>query len=300
MKILLIFICIPLLSFRISSAQGKKDKSRFIEQQPGYYENSILKDIRVVDDRKKPEKKAKIMKVDMTEKELPNKIELYKTIWHNPSISQGNSGSCWCFSTTSYFESEIYRLTEYIQTRGESVFEQGSEANAVTRMYKLYGAVPLKIYNGLTEGRIHHTHEKMFNEMKDYLEWVKKNNAWDETSVISTIKSIMNFYLGAPPAEFEWEGEKYTPKSFLSEYIKINMADFVDVISYMQEPYWEKVEYKVPDNWWHSKEYYNVPLDDFMKIFKEAIHKGYSVVVGGDVSEAGFDKETQCAIVPTF
>ena len=68
----------------------------------------------------------------------------------------------------------------------------------------------------------------------------------------------------------------------------------------MQQPYWKQVEYEVPDNWWHSKDYYNVPLDDFMKIIKNAIKNGYTMAIGGDVSEAGYDSWTKVAVVPTF
>jgi bleomycin hydrolase len=77
--------------------------------------------------------------------------------------------------------------------------------------------------------------------------------------------------------------------------------NYIDVLSYMQQPYWEKVEYEVPDNWWHNKDYYNFPLDDFMKIVKTSIQKGYTFSIGGDVSEAGFlAMEANAAVVPSF
>ncbi len=56
----------------------------------------------------------------------------------------------------------------------------------------------------------------------------------------------------------------------------------------------------MPDNWWHSKDYYNMPLDDFMAVLKNAIRNGYTMSIGGDVSEAGFLRTTNCAIVPSF
>jgi len=43
-----------------------------------------------------------------------------------------------------------------------------------------------------------------------------------------------------------------------------------------------------------------VPLDDFMNMIKSAVKNNYSISIGGDVSEAGFDKEEQVAIVPDF
>jgi bleomycin hydrolase len=37
-----------------------------------------------------------------------------------------------------------------------------------------------------------------------------------------------------------------------------------------------------------------------MKIVKESIRKGYTVLIGGDVSESGFDAWNQIAVVPTY
>ncbi len=322
MKKIILPMLILLFAFSVANAQiQKKDKGNFKEYEPGFYQNSILKDIRAVKEIKEVKKVDKRFQMDHSGLELPNKNDLYKKEWYNPAISQGNTGTCWCFSTTSFFESEIFRLSgkkiklseiftvywEYVekargfvQSRGKSEFSQGSEGNAATRMYKKYGIVPWEVYNGLPEERKFHTHAQMYKEMRTYLNSVKNQNEWNEKLVLSTIKDIMNFYMGEPPTEFGYKGVQYTPKSFLKDYIKLNMNDYVEILSYMQEPYWEKVEYKVPDNWWHSKEYYNVPLNVYMEILKKAIRKGYTMSIGGDVSEAGFDRGTQCAIIPSF
>ncbi len=301
----------------------KKDKSMFKEYQPNYFLKMILQDNRKVDEKEKPVSLEKRFFMDQSNLNLPNKLNLYKnhTVWHTPSISQGMAGTCWAFSTTSFYESEVKRITGkevklseiftvyweyvekargYVQSRGESLFDEGSEGNAVARIYKMYGIVPLSAYSGLLNGKKYHDHSKMMDEMRAYLKSVKEQNAWNEEEVISTIKSIMNHYIGEPPSEFIVDGKKYTPKSYLKDYVKINPDDYVEILSYEQEPYWKQVEYKVPDNWWHSKEYYNVPLDDFMEIVKTAIRNGYSMSIGGDVSEAGFSRTTNVALVPTF
>lgn len=322
MKKYILSTLIIIFTVSIASAQiQKKDKANFKEYEPGFYQNSILKDVRAVKEKKEIKKIDKRFQMDHSGLDLPNKNDLYTQEWHNPVISQGNAGTCWCFATTSFFESEIFRLSgkkvklseiytvywEYIEkargfvrSRGKSAFSQGSEGNAVTRMYKKYGIVPWEVYNGLPEERKFHTHAQMYKEMMSYLKSIKNDNAWNEKEVLSTIKDIMNFYIGEPPTEFEYNEAKYTPESFFKDYLKLNMNDFVEILSYLQEPYWEKVEYKVPDNWWHSKEYYNVPLNVYMDILKKAIRKGYTMSIGGDVSEAGFDKGTQCAIIPSF
>ncbi len=302
-------------------AQIKIDKSQFKSYEPGYYQNSILKDVRNVNKKLEKKELHKRFQMDQSAYNIPLKVSDYKSVWANPVISQGNAGTCWAFSTVSFLESEVYRINKkkvklseiytayweyvekakgFVETRGKSLFSEGSEGNAVTRVWKKYGTVPQSAYTGLLHGRKFHTHSKMFKEMNTYLESLKESNAWNEDEVIETIKGIMNYYIGKPPVSFTVDGKKYTPLTYLKNYIKINPDDYVEILSYKQAPYWKKCEYKVPDNWWHNKDYYNVPLDVFMKIVKKSIKNGYSMSIGGDVSEAGFLRSTQAAMIPNF
>jgi len=321
MKILLIVILV-LCSVSIHVTGQNKDKAIFREYKTGFYQDSILRDDQELNAKSAlPEVNTSFV-VDLTSVSLPNKFDLYKNQqWHNEPVSQGNTGTCWCFSTTSFLESETYRIYKtkvrlsemytvyweyvekarrYVQERGNSEFQEGSEANATTRIWKKYGVVPADTYTGLLNGRVYHNHEKMVKEMQDYLGSMKNNSSWNEEEAISTVKSILNHYLGEPPAEIMVNGVKMTPQQYLREVVKINPDDYVDILSYKQEPFYTRVEYKVPDNWWHSKDYYNVPLDVFMTTLKSVVRKGYTVSIGGDVSEPGFDRTTQCAVIPDF
>jgi bleomycin hydrolase len=302
-------------------AQQPKTPGLMKEGKPGYFQNTIMKDIKTVDEAAEPAKTEKRFQADLTGMSFPNKADLYQQEWRLPPVSQGNTNTCWCFSTTSFFESEVHRLTgqeiklsemytvywEYVERakrfvteRGNSAFSEGSEANAVTRDFKKYGIVPREVYSGMEPGRKFYTHEKMFGELQKYMENVKNTNAWNEDQVVATVKSILNHYLGVPPETFDYKGKQYTPKEFLTSCLKLQMDDYVDVLSYLQQPFWQQVEYEVPDNWWHSKDYYNVPLEDYMNALKNAIKNHYTVAIGGDVSEAGFSRDAQVAIIPTF
>lgn len=297
------------------------NRAVFREVKPGFFQNSILRDDRHVRDEIQPRQARTVFAVDLSGVSLPNKVSLYKTQWHNPPVSQGNTSTCWSYSTTSFLESEAYRINgvkvklsemytnywefvekakEYIATRGTSAFSEGSEANAVTRIWSKYGIVPEEAYTGLTEGRKYHNHDMMIDEMTKYLESLKATSGWDEEAAVATVRSIMDHYMGVPPTEVTVNGKTMTPQQYLKEVVKISPDDYVDILSYTQQPFYQQVEYEVPDNWWHSKAYYNVPLSDFMIALKATVRKGYTVSVGGDTSEPGIDRQSQCAVVPEF
>lgn len=314
----LLYLLVATLAIPYAVISQQKDNGVFVEPPKGFWDE-IEKTVK--DFEKKAEPKKKTFKVDLTNFDAPKSLDEFTKVWANPPVSQGQTNTCWCFSTTSFMESEVYRLTgkkvriseaftvynEYIERvkrfineRGNSAIAEGSEANAVTREWKMYGCVPWEVYNGLKPGQKFHNHFKMFDEIKSYLDNIKTTNAWNEEEAIKTVKSILNFYLGVPPEKFVVEGKEYTPIEYMKDYLKINPDDYVDVLSYMQQPYGEQVEYEVPDNWWHSKEYYNVLLDTFMKILKNAVRKGYTVSIGGDVSEPGKDPDKKVFMIPTF
>ena len=319
-----IFVSIGLtLALALGSQAQNASKGKVIieEKGKGFYTESILKDVSEVEEKLEEKEPFLRFVMDQSAMDLPNNPSLYKTIWSNPTESQGNAGTCWSFSTTSFYESEVLRLQgkkveiseiyaayfeyvekarRYIDKRGNSEFSEGSEGNALARITKMYGAVPEEAYRGLIHGRKYHSHAKMVEEMTAFLKSMKVSNAWNAESGIETIKAIMNHYIGVPPTEFMVEGKNYTPQTYLKEYLKINPDDFVEILSYKQEPYWQQVEYKVPDNWWKNKDYYNVPLNEFMDAVKKAIKSGYSLSIGGDVSETGFSRETNCAMVPDY
>lgn len=305
-----------LLGLSILNAQENKDKAVYREYKNPFYDEMLKQLDEVV-----TPSKNKSYKVDLSGYAIPKSLDEFKIQWHNEPLSQGRTGTCWSFSTTSFFESEVYRLQgkkvklsemytayyEYIEKarrfvreRGNSNFAEGSEADALLRLYPQYGIVPLSAYSG-TPGKLKiHDHEKMFDEMNNYLKSVKLNSMWNEEQVLQTIASIMNSHIGTPPTEFEYEGKKYTPKSFLTDFLKLKPEDYVAIISLKQDPYYAKMIYNVPDNWWYSADYYNIPLAEFMSALKSAIRNGYTVSLGGDTSEPGIDGEYDVAIVPDF
>jgi bleomycin hydrolase len=316
---------IGLLSFalfvcsNISISQNvRNDKGQFETPSNPFYQEIKKANTIFLEEKKET---PKSFKMDFSGIDIPKSAKEFTSVWAGESVSQGETGTCWCFSTTSFYESEIYRLTkqeirlselftvywqyvekarEFVHTRGKSEFGEGSETNAVQEMMKKYGVVPYSAYNGLKPGQKFHDHSKMYPEMFNYLQSVKTNNEWNEEAVLSTIKSILNFYIGEPPATVTVNGKKITPVEYLKTVTKLNPDDYISFMSLMEKPYWTKAEYTVSDNWWHSADYYNVPLNDFMSVIKSAIKNGYSMSIGGDVSESGINSQLGVAMVPTY
>ena len=313
--IIIFFVC---SSWTMFGQVERKDKALFVEPKNEFMD-SVSAEVAKFDNKEQLHRK--VLQMDFSLVNAPKSVNEFKQYWHNPPVSQAITGTCWCFSATSYFESEIYRFTKrqiklsemytvyweyvekarrFVQERGRSEFGEGSEANAVRRIWKEYGIVPEKAYSGMLPGQMFHDHRKLFAEMNTYLQSLKTTEAWNEDEVTGTIKSILNHYLGEPPKYITVDNNELTPKEYLDKVVRLNMDDYVDVLSLMEQPYYHLVEYEVPDNWWHSKEYFNVPLENFMAALNKAIRNGYTVCLGGDVSEPGLEGHAGVAVVPTF
>jgi len=317
MKRILSFLA--LLTFSgFSWGQATTDKAAYVK-----YENPFYKEIKAgIKEYNKVDKKQRTaFKMDFTGKDLPKSIDEFETVWCNDPLSQGNTGTCWCFATSSFYEAEIFRLTkekvklselyivyyeyvekarQYINTRGESFFGEGSETNAVARMMKKYGIVQVSDYSGMMDDQKFHDHSGMYKEMLHYLKTLKRDNAWNEAEGIATIKSILNYYIGEPPVMVTWKGKSLTPLKFMSEVARLKPDDYVNFMSLVRYPYYEQAEYDVPDNWWKSSDYNNIPLDDFMNLINSAVKGGYSIAIGGDVSESGYSAQHDVAMVPSY
>ncbi|MCP2519939.1 C1 family peptidase [Candidatus Aminicenantes bacterium AC-335-K20] len=265
--------------------------------------------------------KRTVLTLDFSKIERPKSPEEFTQYFHFPPISQGKTGTCWCFSTTSFLESELKRLGKgeiklsemytvyweyvekarrFIREKGNSFFGQGSEHNAVIERIKKYGIVRASDYTGLLSGKKTHDHTELFKELKAYLNFLKENNYWDEETAIEYVKAILNKHLGKPPEKIIVDGKEMTPKEYLDNVLQLPLDDYVAIISFKYLPFYTKGEYKVPDNWWHSKDYYNVPLDEFYKAIVNAIKNGFTVAIGGDISEPGKSGEEDIAIIPSF
>jgi bleomycin hydrolase len=222
---------------------------------------------------------------------------------------QYRSGTCWSFSTLSFLESEMLRMgkpkvdlsemfivwhaysdkaKKDVRLHGSLNFSAGGAFHDVTNMISKYGIVPDTVYNGLNYGEEKHVHGEMDRVLKQEVDAVIENkNRKLSTAWHDVVEGTLNSYLGEIPDRFEYEGKKYTPLSFASDFVGLDMDNYVEITSYTHHPFYSKFVLEVPDNWSWDK-VYNVPLNELEEIIDYSLKNGYTVAWAADVSEKGF------------
>jgi len=244
----------------------------------------------------------------------------FKPAFHFPPVQQFNTGNCWAFSASSYFESEVARLSgrqiklsemytvyyeyiekarRFVQQRGDSFFNCGSEGNVVLLIWPRYGIVPAEAYRGTLAADGRFSDGPLLADLKGYLDYVREHDLWDEELVVNTVRLILDKHMGRPPERFTYEGAELTPLQFLTDVLRLKFDDYVCLMSTMATPFHTYGEYKVSANWWHSADYYNVPLDEFYGVIQQAVRQGGTVKLNGDISEPGLSGQEGLAIIPS-
>ncbi|ACU63612.1 C1 family peptidase [Chitinophaga pinensis] len=254
---------------------------------------------------------ALVFTIQSQAQETNRSLEEIKIIRNNPYTpvkNQANTGTCWCFSTTSMIESaclhegqqaldlsemftvrNIYRekAENYIHRQGFTRFDEGGLGHDVLHAIAAYGVVPEDAYSGLKEGQAWHDHAEMVGQLRAYLDSILKLSRPIPTNWEDGFNAIMDKYLGTVPANFTYKGRSYTAKTFAKEVVKFNADDYVSLTSFTHHPFYSSFIIEVPDNVSNGA-YYNIPLKELIDIAKTAVEKGYTVLWDADVSNHGF------------
>ncbi|MFP9116570.1 aminopeptidase C [Flavobacterium sp. RNTU_13] len=240
-------------------------------------------------------------------------------IERTPVKNQGSSGTCWSYSANSFLESEMIRMGKepveisqiftarnayvekginYVRMHGAITLGDGGSLHDVINMYRKYGAVPQSVYTGLNYGTSKNKFAEMAAINEAFLAAVVKNPNGELTpNWIKAYTAVIDSYLGQVPESFEFKGKKYTPQTFAKEVVGINPDDYVELSSFTNKPYYQKMVLMVPDNW-DLDLVYNVKVDELTDIIDNALAKGYSVGWAGDISDKGFSWKNGVAYVP--
>lgn len=231
---------------------------------------------------------------------------------------QNKSGTCWCFSGTSFFENEIRKaggdsldLSEmftvrycyldkadrYVRMYGNANFGPGGSILDVPYVWKRYGAVPEEVYTGLQYGEDKHVHGELDGALKAYVDvMVGKPNKKLSTAWRKGYEAILDAYLGEVPETFTYNGKQYTPQSYAAS-LGISPDNYVALTSFTHHPFYEEFIFEVPDNWlWAG--YTNVPIEELKAVVDNALANGYTVAWAADVSEGGFKWNDGVALMP--
>lgn len=245
---------------------------------------------------------------------------VFTTVLENPVTSiknQNNSGTCWSYSALAFLESEVLkkdpskkdidlcesflvsktytdRADRNVRTHGDASFSQGGSFYDAIFCMERYGFIPEGImpYPITPYGDSLFNFTNFFPPMEAYIKAVSGSNAkklnpmWKKD-----VQGMLDNYFGECPTEFEYKGKKYTPQSFVKDYLQLDPNDYVSLTSYTHHPFYTQFVLEIQDNWrWATS--YNLPLDEFMRVMEEGVKNGYTFAWGADVSEDGFSRRT--------
>ena len=237
-----------------------------------------------------------------------------------PVISQGKTGTCWSFSTVSFLESEVKRLTgknvdlsemyavrktypvkayNYVYRQGKAQFSEGGLSHDVITAVADFGIVPQEAYLGISENKTAgFDHSELIKSLTDQVEKIVKDPKSNlKSNWMEDFNKKLDQNMGKTPEKFNFEGKEFTPKSFANE-LKINPDDYVTLTSFTHHPDYSKFILEIPDNFSYGS-YYNLPLDEYTQVLNDALHNGFTVALDADVSEKTFSGQAGMAIWPS-
>jgi bleomycin hydrolase len=230
--------------------------------------------------------------------------------------NQDRTGTCWSFATTSFLESELWRMHQidldlsemysvratyldkaqnYLLRQGKANFSEGSLSHDVINAVRKVGIMPEAHFSGKTNGNSIHNHGELVAASKGFLDGLnRRKNISPQWKV--AMNGILDSYLGTAPATFSYKGKEYTPRSF-AQFMGIEAANYISLSSFTHHPFYQNFVLEIPDNYSNGS-YLNVPIDSLEQLVDRALERGYTVAWDGDVSEVGFKHAKGLAIVP--
>lgn len=232
--------------------------------------------------------------------------------------SQGNTGTCWSFSTSSFIESEIYRNTgelidisemynvrytypvkawNYVMRQGKIQFSEGGLAHDVINSIASKGLVPESAYSGLINQHTKHDHSRIIPDLKIVLdEYIKNDKKSAHPNWKIAVDSILDLHLGKVVDTFMYNGAYYNPTTFL-EMTKIKPSNYVTLTSFTHHSFNSKFVLNIPDNFSNGT-FYNIELEQLVSEVDNALKNGFTLALDCDVSEKTFSQKYGIAVIP--
>ncbi len=232
--------------------------------------------------------------------------------------NQGHSGTCWSFATTSFLESEVYRLTKkqidlsemfivrntydqkawnYVMRQGKIQLSEGGLAHDLINIVDNFGIVPQSAFKDVYKNDNTYNHSDIVPSVKKILDtYIKNDINSDFPNWKTAITPILDGQIGESIIEFQYNNQSFTPFSFRN-YLKIIPEDYISITSFTHEKYFSSFVLNIPDNFSNGR-FYNVPLDVLVEIVNTSLEKGYTISLDVDVSEKTFSQKKGIANLP--
>jgi len=232
--------------------------------------------------------------------------------------SQGRTGTCWSFSTSSFIESEVFMKTgknidlsemytvrniyddkawNYVMRQGKSQFSEGGLAHDVINSIRKNGIVPETVFSGIKLNGKTYNHGNIIPALKIVLDdYIKNDKDSKHPNWKKHVEKILDNEIGKKLSKFTYEGIEYTPKSF-AESLKLNADEYVTITSFNHIPFYTNFILSIPDNF-SNGEMLNVPLNTLVETVNYILKNGYTIALDVDVSEETFSAKYGIAVLP--
>lgn len=232
--------------------------------------------------------------------------------------SQGQTGTCWSFATTSFLESEIMRITgnqldisemfivrntyeqkawNYVMRQGNTRFSEGGLAHDVINTITDFGIVPQSEFTDIFGNDKIYNHNEIVPAVKTILDAYIKNDINSEyPNWKMSIAPLLDKEIGIKTGDFTYKNKKFNPHTF-REYLKIEPENYLSLTSFSHEKFFSSFILNIPDNFANGS-FYNVPIELLVTIVAEALEKGFTITIDADVSEKTFSSKYGIAVLP--
>jgi bleomycin hydrolase len=236
-----------------------------------------------------------------------------------PVKDQFMSSTCWSFSSNSLLESELIKkgkglndlsemfvarysmlrkIQRHLKLKGQNFFTPGGQFHDAVWVMKNYGMMPEEMYSGKGRGEKNHDHSNMDTALSFFVkECLQKGITELNRGQQFFVDSLLDHYYGTIPTSFFYKDKKYTPLTYLKNYLGIDPDDYAEITSYTHHPFYSTFVLEDKYNW-TGDEYWNVPLKDFSMITDNALKNGYTVGWDGDAEDDFFDYGEGLAYMP--
>lgn len=243
----------------------------------------------------------------------------FKHLEHTAVKNQHQTGTCWAFSTASFLESEVKRISQmdvdlsemyivrqvykkkcenFVRRQGTAQLDEGGLAHDLINAVHEVGIVPEDVYPGRKDVSEPFNHAALVKKLKNLCsDFVKKGKDGSlPKDWLQQIDSVLDEEFGVLPKKFSVGNRLFTPTIY-RDYLGINSSDYITLTSFTHHPFHQDIILEIPDNFANGT-MYNVPIDEMMRALNYSVQQGYTATWDADVSNDGFSAQNGLAILP--